>query len=182
MFSTFLFRRTWVSWGEFNINIFFCPFASKHIEKLQTNINGYELFDYKYPLTAICIQAQTANIFARLFTFETGRLPLETEMFHRSCDVSHWKALSYFWRNCHVLMCLHARFNISKPIIICSSHKKYEYKQVWSLLQYRELGYTETYTKAHQNIKNNWIRPLNYNTSHEQWNIPFPTVNVTFQT
>ena len=40
-------------------------------------------------LTAICVQAQTANIFARLFTFETGRLPLETEMFHRSCDVSH---------------------------------------------------------------------------------------------
>ena len=39
--------------------------------------------------TAICVQAQTANIFARLFTFETGRLPLETEMFHRSCDVSH---------------------------------------------------------------------------------------------
>ena len=29
--------------GEFNINIFFCPFASKNIEKLQTNINGYEL-------------------------------------------------------------------------------------------------------------------------------------------
>ena len=40
-------------------------------------------------VTAICVQAQTANIFARLFTFETGRLPLETEMFHRSCDVSH---------------------------------------------------------------------------------------------
>jgi hypothetical protein len=39
--------------------------------------------------TAICVQAQTAHIFARLFTFETGRLPLETEMFHRSCDVSH---------------------------------------------------------------------------------------------
>jgi hypothetical protein len=57
-------------------------------------------------VTAICVQAQTANIFARLFTFETGRLPLETEMIHRSCDVSHWKALSYFWRNCHVLMCL----------------------------------------------------------------------------
>jgi hypothetical protein len=37
--------------------------------------------------TAICVQAQTANIFARLFTFETGRLPLETEMFHCSCDV-----------------------------------------------------------------------------------------------
>jgi hypothetical protein len=44
-------------------------------------------------------------------------------------------------------------------------------KQVWSLLQYRELGNTETYTKAHQNMKNNWIRPLNYNTSHERWNI-----------
>ena len=26
------------------------PFASKNIEKLQTNINGYELSDYKYPL------------------------------------------------------------------------------------------------------------------------------------
>jgi hypothetical protein len=38
-------------------------------------------------ITTICIQAQTANIFARLFTFETGRLPLETEMFHCSCDV-----------------------------------------------------------------------------------------------
>jgi hypothetical protein len=100
---------------------------------------------------------------------------------HHQC-VSHWKALSYFWRNCHVLMCLRARFNISKPIIIRSSHKKYENKQVWSLLQYRELGNTETYTKSHQNMKNNWIMPLNYNTSHEQWNIPFPTVNVTFQT
>ena len=42
-----------------------------------------------YTVTAICVQAQTANIFARLFTFETGRLPLQTEMFHRSCDVSH---------------------------------------------------------------------------------------------
>ena len=31
--------------------------------------------------TAICIQAQTANIFARFFTFETGCLPLETEMY-----------------------------------------------------------------------------------------------------
>jgi hypothetical protein len=130
----------------------------------------------------IASKHKPANIFARLLTFETGRLPLETEMFHRSCDVSHWKALSYFWRNCHVLMCLRARFNISKPVILRSSHKKYEYKQVWSLLQYRELGNTETYTKSHQNMKNNWIRSLNYNTSHEQWNIPFPTVNVTFQT
>jgi hypothetical protein len=42
--------------------------------------------------TAICIQAQTANIFARLFTFGTGRLPLETEMFHCSCDVLQCKA------------------------------------------------------------------------------------------
>ena len=41
-----------------------------------------------FPVTAICtIQAQTANIFARLFTFETGRLPLETECFtaHVTC-------------------------------------------------------------------------------------------------
>ena len=36
--------------GELNINIFFRPFASKNIEKLQTNINGYELSNYKYPL------------------------------------------------------------------------------------------------------------------------------------
>jgi hypothetical protein len=56
------------------------------------------------------------------------------------------------------LMCLRARFNISKPMIIRSSHEKYEYQQVWSLLQYRELENTETYTKAHQNMKNNWIR------------------------
>jgi hypothetical protein len=42
--------------------------------------------------TATCIQAQTANIFARLFTFETGRLQLETEMFHCSCDVLQCKA------------------------------------------------------------------------------------------
>jgi hypothetical protein len=40
--------------------------------------------------TAICVQAQTANISAFFFfTFETGCLPLETEMFHRSCDMSH---------------------------------------------------------------------------------------------
>ena len=31
--------------------------------------------------TAICIQAQTANIFARFLTFETEDLPLETEMY-----------------------------------------------------------------------------------------------------
>jgi hypothetical protein len=78
--------------------------------------------------------------------------------------------------------CTFQYFQAHKSIIIRSSHKKYEYKQVWSLLQYRELGNTETYTKAHQKMKNNWIGPVNYNTSHEQWNIPFPTVNVTFQT
>jgi hypothetical protein len=43
---------------------------------------------FKIHFTAICVQAQTANIFARLFTFETGRLPLETEMFHRSWAIS----------------------------------------------------------------------------------------------
>ena len=39
-------------------------------------------------VTAICVQAQTANIFARLFTFETGRLPLETEMFQFLAQLS----------------------------------------------------------------------------------------------
>jgi hypothetical protein len=38
-------------------------------------------FNYSSLCTAICIQAQTANIFARFFTFETGRLPLETEKY-----------------------------------------------------------------------------------------------------
>jgi hypothetical protein len=132
--------------------------------------------------TAICVQAQTANIFARLFTFETGRLPLKTEMFHRSCDVSHWKALSYFWRDCHVLMCLRARFNISKPMIIRYSHKKYEYKQVWSLLPYRELGNIEKYTKAHQNMKNNWISLFTITRRMSSETFPFPTVNAPFQT
>jgi hypothetical protein len=87
---------------------------------------------------------------------------------HVTCHIE--KPFSYFWRNCHVLMCLRARFNISKPIIIRSSHKKYEYKQVWSLLQYRELGNTETYTKSHQNMKNNWIRPLNYRVYQKKGN------------
>jgi hypothetical protein len=32
--------------GELNINNFFRPFASKNVEKLQTNINGYELSNY----------------------------------------------------------------------------------------------------------------------------------------
>ena len=37
------------------------------------------LFTFGSPAsTAICIQAQTANIFSRLFTFETARLLLET--------------------------------------------------------------------------------------------------------
>ena len=59
-----------------------------------------------------------------------------------------------FLRPCATVMFC-ARFNISKPIIIRSSHKKNEYKQVWSLLQYRELGNTEKYTKANENMKNN---------------------------
>jgi hypothetical protein len=58
------------------------------------------------------------------------------------------KAFSYFWRNCHVLMCLRARFNISKPCtIIRSSHKKYECKQVWSL---RTISYAWKYWNVHQ--------------------------------
>jgi hypothetical protein len=61
--------------------------------------------------TAICIQAQTANIFARLFTFETGRLPLETEMFH--CYSAKSNSVIF-----HDLMCFRARFNISKLTIL----------------------------------------------------------------
>jgi hypothetical protein len=62
------------------------------------------------------------------------------------------------------------------------SHKKYEYKQVWSLLQYRELGNTETYTKAHQNMKNNWIRLCTVTRHMSSETFPFPTVNAPFQT
>jgi hypothetical protein len=101
---------------------------------------------------------------------------------NRSCDVSHLKALSYFWRNCHVLMCLCARFNISKPMIIRYSHKKYEYKQVWSLLQYCELGNIEKYTKAHQNMKNNWISLFTITRCMGGETFLFPTVNAPFQT
>jgi hypothetical protein len=106
------------------------------LQKLYLQINHH--------YTAICVQAQTANIFARLFTFETGRLPLETEMFHRSCDVQ----LSCF----DVPPCTFQYFQAHGNTF---SHKKYEYKQVWSLLQYRELGNIEKETKAHQNMKNN---------------------------
>ena len=49
---------------------------------------------------------------------------------------------------------------------------------VWSLLQYRVLGNTETCTKAHQNIKNNWRLCTVHNTSHEQWNISVSRENV----
>jgi hypothetical protein len=58
---------------------------------------GFEIGGGNNINTAICVQAQTANIFARLFTFETGRLPLETEMFHRSCSASTLKEIS-FWK------------------------------------------------------------------------------------
>jgi hypothetical protein len=42
---------------------------------------NYQSYHLNGDYTAVCIQAQTANIFARFFTFETGRLPLETEMY-----------------------------------------------------------------------------------------------------
>jgi hypothetical protein len=53
---------------------------------LMYKVKNKLVHDYLYD-TAICVQAQTANIFARLFTFETCRLPLETECFtaHVSC-------------------------------------------------------------------------------------------------
>jgi hypothetical protein len=107
---------------------------------------------------------------------------LETEMYSLLMWRVTVKSLSYFWRNCHVLMCLRVRFNIFKPMIIRSSHKKCEYRQVWSLLQYRELGNTETYTKAHQNMKNNWIRLCTVTRHMNSETFPFPTVNASFQT
>jgi hypothetical protein len=72
-------------------------------------------------LTAICIQAQTANIFARFLRLKRGVYRRKRKCIHRSCDVSQCKAFSYFWRNCQVLMCLRARFSISKLIIYCKS-------------------------------------------------------------
>jgi hypothetical protein len=38
------------STGMNPISVSSCPFASKNIEKLQMNINGYKLSNYKYPL------------------------------------------------------------------------------------------------------------------------------------
>ena len=67
------------------------------------------------PLTAICVQAQTANIFARLFTFETGRLPLETECFTAHVTSYSSKPNSVIF---HVLMCFRVRFSVSKLTIL----------------------------------------------------------------
>jgi hypothetical protein len=121
--------------------------------------------------------------FSRVFLrLKRGVYRWKLKCIHRSCDVSQWKALSNFWRNCHVLMCLRTRFNISEPMRIRSSHKKYEYKQVWPLLQYRELGNTETYTKAHQNMKNNWIRLCTVTRHMSSETFPLPTINCPFQT
>jgi hypothetical protein len=64
--------------------------------------------------TAICIQAQTANTFARLFTFETGRLPLETECFTAHVTPSAKPNSVIF----HVLMCFRVRFSVSKFTIL----------------------------------------------------------------
>jgi hypothetical protein len=65
--------------------------------------------------TAICIQAQTANIFACLFTFETGRLPLETECFtaHVTCYSAKPNSVIF-----HVLMYFRGCFSISKLTIL----------------------------------------------------------------
>jgi hypothetical protein len=68
-----------------------------------------------HSLTAICVQAQTANIFARLFTFETGRLPLETECFTAHATCYSEKANSIIF---HVLMCFRVLFNVSKLTIL----------------------------------------------------------------
>jgi hypothetical protein len=38
-------------------------------------------------VTAICIQAQNANIFVRFFMFETGVYHWKRKYIHRSCDV-----------------------------------------------------------------------------------------------
>ena len=58
-------------------------------------------------------------------------VPGKRKCIHCSCDVLQCKGFNYFWRNCHDLMYLRARFDISKPMIIRSSHKKYECEQIW---------------------------------------------------
>jgi hypothetical protein len=77
------------------------------------SFNAYNDFLLLY--TAICIQAQTANIFARLFTCETGRLPLETECFtaHVTCYSAKPNSVIF-----HVLMCFRVRFSVSKLTIL----------------------------------------------------------------
>ncbi len=62
------------------------------------------------PVTAICVQAQTANISSRLLMFETARLPIQTARLPlvgnvRDIEVQKYKRGCYFGRNCHVLTC-----------------------------------------------------------------------------
>jgi hypothetical protein len=74
---------------------------------------------------------------------------------HVTCHTVTLKSLKLFLAQLSCFDVPPCTFQYFQAIIIRSSHKKYEYKQVWSLLQYRELGNTETYKKAHQNMKNN---------------------------
>jgi hypothetical protein len=57
--------RTRFCWSESNINIFFCPFATKYIEKLQMNINNLltesEDITGKYPTKDCCIDRAMAR-------------------------------------------------------------------------------------------------------------------------
>jgi hypothetical protein len=99
-FSTLFFSHNLRHYVIFQLQINYLtglPFVLPHsdpcnFERL-SKINSCVFFPYyNCSNTAICIQAQTANIFARLLTFETGRLLLETEIFHCSCDVLQCKA------------------------------------------------------------------------------------------
>jgi N-acetylneuraminic acid mutarotase len=60
-----------------------CPSLPKPVLGMSTVTWGNMIIVVGGVDTAICVQAQTANIFARLFTFETGRLPLETSLRNR---------------------------------------------------------------------------------------------------
>jgi hypothetical protein len=99
----------------------FCHFLHRTLKIFARIFYAFYIFTIKFSrlgLTAICVLAQTANIFARLFTFETGRLPLETECFtaHVTCYSAEPNSVIF-----HVLMCFRVQTSVFPSSQYCKS-------------------------------------------------------------
>jgi hypothetical protein len=90
---------------SFTVTPFCLPSNPSDNEQTFVSNPNPEIFIY----TAICIQAQTANFFACfVLCLKWGVYRWKRKCIHSSCDVLQCKAFGYFWRNCHVLMCLNS--------------------------------------------------------------------------